>query len=255
MSRRRLYLAVGILPFLLTGAVAPSWAGGDLRSIRRAEDHVRAAQREIERGDLQGAHRRIVKALQHEPSFPAAHLLLGHIDMRAGRFEGALEHYQRARDGHAEVAERLRQLQAERFARARQRVAQLRDALRAAEMYGQRVRGIDRSRAENEIRRLQSLKPPSSAQTTEVPAEILFHLGNARFRLGQLDDARAAWERCCERRPNFPLPFYNLGLLHARIGNPYLALWHLDRAEELGFEGNPELREALEARLQTSPRL
>jgi tetratricopeptide (TPR) repeat protein len=255
MSRRRRHLLATILPLLLTGLAGPSWADGDLRSIRRAEDHVRAAHREIERGDLQGAHRRIVKALQHEPTFPAAHLLLGHIDMRAGRFAGALEHYQRARDGHAEVAERLRQLEAERFARARQRAAQLRDALRAAETHGHRVRGIDRSRAENEIRRLRSLKPPSTTERTEVPAKILFHLGNALFRLGELDDARAAWERCCERRPDFALPFYNLGLLHARIGNPYLALWHLDRAEELGFEGDPELRDELEARLQTSPRL
>jgi tetratricopeptide (TPR) repeat protein len=255
MFWRRPSLSPVLVAVVAAAVVFSASMASDVKSLKRAEELVMAAQREVERGDLEDAHRRIVKALQKEPSFPAAHLLLGHLDMRAGRFAGALAHYENARDGHVEHAERVRQIKARQYARARQRIAQIRDALRTAAVYGVRVRGIERSRAENEIRRLQSLKPPDPDMEPEVPAEILFHIGNAHFRLGHVEKAQAAWELCCEQRPKFPLPFYNLGLLHAQLGNPYLALWHLERAEELGFDGDPSLRKKVRALIESSPRL
>lgn len=77
--------------------------------------------------------------------------------------------------------------------------------------------------------------------------QLDYNLGVVHFRLGNLADARAAFERLTELREWRSLAWYNLGLVAEAARNPDLARLHYERVRQ--FAHDPRLRELAENRL------
>jgi tetratricopeptide (TPR) repeat protein len=64
------------------------------------------------------------------------------------------------------------------------------------------------------------------------------NLGAAHLRAGRSESARAALERAVQIDPLTPLPWYNLGLLHAGLGDAGAADRAFVEARRLGYRGD-----------------
>jgi tetratricopeptide (TPR) repeat protein len=222
--------------------------------LQRAARFTNRGTKALATGNLKKARDSYRKALNLVPRFPDAHAGLGHVAMRGKLFDEALAAYEQARDGYREMGGALLELRLGRYNRARQELADLEVYLghlqnkvdnpgggrATAELRGELLR------VQREIQRLSAIQPPDVDETQGAPGEIFFHLGNAMMNLDRLDDAVAAWETCARMTPDFALVQHNLAVGYWMRGQHREAWLHLERAEELGFVGNPGFRAELE---------
>ena len=92
--------AIVLLGLSVVMTAAATHASGDLKQAVRFE---RKGSRSLQTGDLAGAEKNYTKSLNAMPAFPAAHIGLGQIAMAQEDFEGALAHFEQARDGYTEL--------------------------------------------------------------------------------------------------------------------------------------------------------
>lgn len=225
------------------------------RDLQKAASFSEHGGKILETGDVAKAKAEYEKALVAVASFPDAHLGLGHVAMKEGRFEDALKEYEAAKAGFAELGDAIFDLQVKRYNDTQRQIASLRDSLhnRQTTLNAGRGTGGDNTYVERQIaqleeaiRRLEAVTMPTKDAPRDPPGEVYFHLGNAQFRLNHLDEALAAWETCAIKSPRFPMVRNNLAVAYWKKGRFDEAKASLARAQELGFPINPQLKADLE---------
>lgn len=247
MNRMTIGLAAMVLMALMAGS-GPAAAGTP--ETDKASKHVEKGFKAIESDDLDKARSYFSKALKLVPSLPDAHLGMGHLAMRDGRFEDALAEYQAARVGHVELADELHAVEMERYHERRLQIPRLQQELtmlRTGELtMSESDRRFRVQEIEDMIRELQNAPPPMKEAVQEAPGEVDFHTGNALLRLKRFDEAIEAYEACTRKSPSFAPAYNNLALAYWRNGSVEDALKALGRAEEQGLEVNLRLKADLE---------
>jgi tetratricopeptide (TPR) repeat protein len=196
------------------------------------------------------------KALAAVPGFPEAHLGLGHLALGAKNPAQALAEYEAAREGYIVMGDAVQELQAQRYRDAQRGKQEIRDAIREAGRSASRTDpasprnpGEDArryiSQLEDQLRQLDAITPPTQQASKDVPPEILFHLGNAQFRLDRMEEARQSWEACAAAHPDFPVVHNNLAVVYWKLGRLEDAKRSLARAKALSFPVNPEFEASL----------
>ncbi len=223
---------------------SPALAGQGDTSMRQAVSLFQQGAASQRRGDIERSRDFFQRAVEALPGFPEAHFGLGHIALQEKRYADALEHYQQARDGFRNLGDKLYDLRVERFRDAQDQIKALRDALAEVDNPRNKIRNRDmeRTKLEEEIRKLGLIRLPSPGEGVEPPGEVFFYIGNAQFHLGRLEDAVRAWEVCAARAPDFPLVHNNLAIGYLKLGRAADASESVQRAEKLGVAVHPELK-------------
>jgi tetratricopeptide (TPR) repeat protein len=232
--------------------ISPAVSG--MSDLNRASMLCDKGFKALETQDVVKAKQQFDKALMSLPAYPDGHLGLGHVAMLESRFEDALTEYQAARDGHAELADRLFEVAMENYNIRRQQVQGL--AQEALDLSNGQVRMGDAEmrfrlqEIDDGIRELSDQPMPTKADTQEIPAEIEFHTGNALMKLRRWSAAVEAFEACTEKSSTYGPAYNNLALAYWRSGRPEDGLKTLARAEELGLEVNPRLKADIERNIK-----
>jgi tetratricopeptide (TPR) repeat protein len=256
---RRLFALAAIL-----AAATWTFAANDAqeRSLRQAMAEARRGMSALGKGNVKKAREAFERSLSAVPDFPEAHLGLGHLAMRAKRFEDALRAFREAEAGYESMSAAAVQLEADRYSRSRDELQRLRAELSqlnaqvtqdkmprqgmvardATESQVARQRAEVRSR----VQALEAMTPPDSSAVREAPAEVLFFEGNALFNLKRIDEAIASWEAALKRNPKLPLAENNLAVGYWMTGRLDQARAAMGRAEALGFKVNPSFRADIE---------
>jgi len=237
------------------GSVLPARATeANARTIQQASALCRKGAKALQAGDKAEASARFEKALSVLPDFPDAHVGLGHVAMSEGNFEGALNSYQRARNGYLSFGSMLQSLREENFRETQRRMGQIRDQIDSLGHASTNARTDPRTEAEitrsltalqDELRRLEAVEPPKENAGADPPAEVWFYIGNAQFKLEKYDEARASWETSAKLNPGFPMIHNNLAVIYWKAGRFNDAQRELATAERLGFPVNPKMKEDL----------
>lgn len=76
-----------------------------------------------------------------------------------------------------------------------------------------------------------------SIYTPSVVAMAINNLGVARLGLGQVNEAEQAFTNALAQDPLYPLPHFNLAIVHELRGNRVGAAESVERARQLGYTG------------------
>lgn len=216
--------------------------------IRVAQGYEKRGAEALRLGNLNRAEDLFRRAVEYYPDLPDAHMGLGHVAMARQSFEEALRAYARARDCYDKMNAELRAAQVETYRRAQEERWALEDLRRQIESPTSAVKlapsrlAMKLADIEQRTRALGHVAPPSVAAMLDVPGEVHFHIGNALFRLGRLDEALAEWEVAREKTPDFGPLHNNLAVLYWKKGRLEEARESVARAESLGFHVNPAFR-------------
>lgn len=234
------------------------------RDIQRASAYCESGTKSLGLGDVAKAQDFFRKALEIVPEYPDGHLGMGHILMKQNHFAEALAEYERGRDGFATLGDATFDIRVQHYTAAQRQITAYRDALRQIQgdsstvrMSGSEAVGNsgradpaknqrDATNIEEAIRKLEAIEMPTRESASEPPGEVWFHIGNAQFRLGRLDDAVRSWESCAQRSPKFGLVRNNLAVAYWKQGRFEDAKRSLQHAAELGFPTNPQMRADLD---------
>jgi type IV pilus assembly protein PilF len=97
MVRRKLAAIAGIATLVaLAGCVSTPETGSRTSDNDAARYNVQLGMSYLQRGDLEGAREKLERAVQQDPSLPAAHAALGILYERAGDMKRAGDHLRRA---------------------------------------------------------------------------------------------------------------------------------------------------------------
>lgn len=246
------WLAVGLVPPRDTLAATCT---GDVDKAAKAFDIARSS---IEAGKLDQAKGELERVLKLLPCHPDAHLELGHIALKDGRFEEALHLYEAAVGDYAAGADLVRQAQSKRYMESRKQLSDLRiQVMRMKSGSNQDVRSsatndaVQISVLEEQIRSLESMQAPADTGAIEPPGEVYFHIGNALLRLQRGDEALRNFETCREKSPKFGPVHVNLAVMYWRRGRFDDARVALAKAEELKAPVNPKFKADLQRDIET----
>jgi len=246
---------------ILTALLLPTLAGppalateANSRTIQQASALCRKGAKALQEGDKARASESFEKALGVLPEFPDAHMGLGHVAMATGNFQGALDSYQRARQGYLSFGSILQGLREDNYRETQRRMGQIRDQINSLGRASTNARTDARTEGEiqrsltalqDELRRLEAVEPPKENAGAAPPAEVWFYIGNAQFKLEKYDEARASWETSVQLNPKFPMIHNNLAVIYWKAGRFNDAQTELATAERLGFPVNPKMKEDL----------
>ena len=234
-------VAVGIWLYGLEALASPN-----PRLIREADRYCQFGNQALRTGNVHRAKALYQKALKALPSFPDAHLGMGHVAMSEHSFELALEEYLEARDLYVQFGDSLFDLQIQHYTLAQEQIAQLGTKIRQYRGFLATQIAMNSSLIEKQVteleaavQQLQAVKPPDLATLHEAPGEVHFFIGNALFNLGKGDEALAEWETCTRVSPRFSVAYNNLAVAYWKKGDFAQAIESLVRAERLGLPVNP----------------
>lgn len=203
----------------------------------------------LESDDVTRAATSFEKALEMAPAFPDAHLGLGHVAMKDGRFEEALSQYEAARDGWTTMGDELFDRRMKQYHAGRQDIPKLQQEagliISGQIKMGDGDRRLRLKEIDDRIRYFETMPPPTK-EDAESPGEVDFHLGNALSRLKRWEEAVEAYESCIKKSPEFAQVHNNIALAYWRVGRIESALASLDKAEEMGLQVNPKFRADIE---------
>jgi tetratricopeptide (TPR) repeat protein len=226
----------------------------DAKQIAKAAKQAQRGTEALDEGRAAQARTYFEKALKLVPPYPEAHAGLGHLAMQDEDFEAALWEYGLARDGYAELAENLYDVEMQRYYRAQTLVPGLQQELILLQTGEQRMTESDRrwrvTELEQQIRDLENLQPPRKEAMHEPPARMDFFVGNALSRLRRWEEAIEEYEACIHKQPGFAAVYNNLAFAYWRHGRPQDALASLEQAEELGVRVNPRFKADVERSLR-----
>ncbi len=224
-------------------------------TLRKATSLCAKGAKALRTGDLEAASQRFEQALGLVRDLPDAHVGLGNIAMRRQHFEEALRHYEAARAGIVELAQKIK---AREFENQR---TQLVEAQMLQDQIGFVNSPIVRMspgrkqmltlnlETKSAAARQESTKTPDAKSDVRIPPELFFLIGNANARLGRLEEARLNWETCTGLDPDFAPVHNNLAVLYYRTGRLDDAQEHLVRAEQLGVAVNEQFKRDLDKAL------
>lgn len=248
----RRFRSIVVSGTLVAVALTSAFAGPTSRQIRDADNNFKFAARALKAGNVRKARTYYTKALEIIPSFPEAHIGMGHIALGEGRFEDALREYEAARNGYAELGDALFDHELTRYMEAQQQIRDIRDRIRELQRALTLRPALDPHTIEREIvqleassQQLESIKAPLRGGI-EPPGELSFYAGNALFRLGRVDEAIREWEICTQKSPKFPLVYNNLAVAYIKKSRLHDALQSVALAERMGVVVNPGLKADLE---------
>jgi len=216
------------------------------QDVKKAGRLYQKGARALQSGSVEQAEQLFRDALIVVPALPEAHIGLGHIYIQRSDFKNALQEYSLARDGYAEIGSALLDIQSRRYNDTRSQISDLQDSITQLTSAQNTQASLQVSRLQNAIAQLEAVQPPDKDNVGHPPAEVFFYIGNAQFRLGQLDEAVGSWEHCAELNPKYAMVFNNLALGYWQQGKLAEARSSLATAEKLGFPINPQFKQDLE---------
>jgi tetratricopeptide (TPR) repeat protein len=236
---------VALAVLLISGTLVFAATSQTDKAARLCEKGFKA----LAAGDATRAETSFEKALEQAPSYPDAHLGMGHVAMKDGRFEEALSKYEAARDGWSEMGEELFDKKMQQYHAGRLDIPKLQQeaglVISGQIKMGDGDRRLRLKEIDDRIRYLETMAPPTK-ETAEAPGEVDFHLGNALSRLQRWEEAVEAYESCIKKSPEFAQVHNNIALAYWRAGRIDSALASLDKAEEMGLQVNPKFRADIE---------
>ncbi len=248
----------GVVAALLLFAAGAALAQDNPKVYRQAAQAVQKGSAALQASDLDAARAQFEAALRLVPWLAEAHLGLGHVAMRAQRWDAALAEYQAAEKGYREAADRRSRAEFHQYFDARTQENMLRDELNQSQNTNVKVSEGRRNQlaatGESRVDDARRAAPPGAPAAAVVPAEVYFLVGNAQFRLERMDEAQASWEECVKVDPAFPPVYNNLALAYFKAGRMADAKFALDRAEQLGIKVNPKFRAAVDEAAAKAPR-
>ena len=247
------------LALLLVASLAPAPAAGSTdrptdRQIRDADRYSQFGTQALKSGNLHRARTLFEKALKVIPSFPDAHMGMGHVAMGERRFEDALREYSLAREEFVEFSDGLFDLRLLHYQQTQEEIGKIHDEIMNLQKlaYTKPIGSanlIERKilELEEEIHQLEMIKPPEVDAARQPPGEVHFYIGNALFNLNRPDEALTSWETCARMSPRFSLVYNNLAVAYWKRGRVDLAIDSLERAERLGLAVNPRFKADLQS--------
>jgi tetratricopeptide (TPR) repeat protein len=188
------------------------------------------------------------KALEAVPSFPDAHMGLGHVALREHSYETALASYQSAERGYAALGEAIFRRRLVEYDDAQEQIQNLRQELIEMRARANRAGtnenepGLVAVRMEQAIAHLEMIKRPDLADIEVAPPEVPFFIGNALMYLGRYSEAIEKWTSAIRRDPSFAPAFNNLAVALWKTGHVSEARACVVRAEALGVVTNPAFK-------------
>lgn len=243
-----------LLGWLVLGGVSATQAqdaGAALfqryRSLDATVDH---ASRAVGAGRFEEAHRLLQPCLQKQPDHFEAHFLLARMAYETRDFEGVLAHLDVAERSLAILNRRYRDLTDYLKSRIEVEEQIARSNLDAV---SSRVTDATSCVApflaalEREIEAVQARKGPLHDYENPygVPASHWFLRGNALYRLGRRDEARAQFRQAVATEPGHANAWNNLLALHLEAKDLAQARADLQRAEAARVAIRPGLRQAI----------
>jgi tetratricopeptide (TPR) repeat protein len=229
--------------------------------IAQAAELTSQGTKALDTGDIAKAEQLYQQALKLVPDLPDAHLGLGHILLKAGKNAEALAEYELAQAGYAKIGAQIFALRSDSYQAVRKQVNSLQrqnnDLKAQTGATGTIVPMATQTiinRNDDTLRRLEAIQAPSATAVSEVPGEVFFHIGNARFRLNQVDGAIASWEQCAAKSPKFGAVQINLTVAYWKKGRFDDAKAHLDQAIAMGAPVNPKMKADLEKAAAAAPK-
>jgi len=250
-SRLRTSLLLGSL--VLGGAWPAPAQDSDaavFQRYRSLDATIDQATRAVGAGRFEEAHKLLQPCLQRQPDHFEAHFLLARMAYEARDFEGVL--------AHLDVAERSLALLNRRY---RDLIDYLKARIEVEEQIARSNLDAVSSRVtdptscvapflaalEREIEAVQARKGPlhDFENPYGVPVGHRFLRGNALYRLGRRDEARAQFRQAVAIDPGHANAWNNLLALHLEVKDPASARADLQRAEAARVAIRPELRQAI----------
>jgi len=250
-ARVRTSLLLGSL--VLGGAWAAPAQEVDAATFQRyrsLDSTIDQADRAIGAGQFGEARKLLERCLQKQPDHFEAHFLLARMAYEARDFEGVLAHLEVAERSLALLNRRYRDLIDYLKARIEVEEQTARSNLEAVTM---RVSDPTSCVApylaalEHEVEAVQTRKGPlhDLENPYGVPASHRFLRGNALYRLGRRDEARAQFRQAVATDPAHANAWNNLLALDLEAKEPAQARTDLQRAEAARVAVRPELRQAI----------
>ncbi len=240
-----------VLALAAWAAISAPSASLSLPRVQRASGYCLTAERAMRTGNLKKARASLAKALEIVPTFPAAHMGMGHIALSEKRYQDALHEYEQARDQFSEVSRALFTLHVKDFSDSRYEILALQDEIRNQQKLAPVFFRLNRLEAA--VERLQRLDPPSRSVPGQPPPEVFFYLGNALFHLDRIDEAVESWETCLDRDHQFGMAYQNLAVGYWRLGKVDEARRTLAEARKHGVRVDPGLEADLEKQVSLDP--
>ncbi len=217
---------------------------------RSLDSVVYQADKAVGAGRFEEAHKLLQPCLQKQPDHFEAHFLLARMAYEARDFEGVLAHLEVAEQSLAVLNRRHRDLTDYLKARIEVEEQTARSNLDAV---SSRVTDPTSCVApylaalEREVEAVQARKGPLHDYENPygVPAGHRFLRGNALYRLGHRDEARAQFRQAVAIDPGHANAWNNLLALHLEAKDPASARADLQRAEAARVAIRPELRQAI----------
>lgn len=252
---KRGWVRVLAFPFVAL-ALAQALAQPESKEIQRAHHIVRRGIEMLYSGDAAGARSQFNKALKSVPSFPDAHVGLGHIAMSEKRYADALAEYEAARKAYVDLSTLLYDLEMRNYFEAKRTLPKLQQQLIQLESGEATMNEADKRWIKTSllqrIRDLEGMQTPVKEQANWTPAKYDFYVGNALSRLRRWDEAVEAYESCCRKNPEYAEAHHNIALAYWRTGKADIAMDRLIRAEQLGFDVNPRFKADLKRSVEES---
>jgi tetratricopeptide (TPR) repeat protein len=252
----------GLAALLMVASASAGNQDAIERAMRQALAESHKGMSALDKGNATKAREAFERALKSVPDFPDAVIGLGHVAMKERRFGDALELFRSAEAGYKSMSSATVQFEADRYARSRDELQELRTQLAQLDVEAMQSQSrfaannpsgptdgqIERMRnqARARIQQLESMEPPNSSAVREAPAEVFFFQGNALFNLKRTPEAIAVWEESLRRNPKQPLVQNNLAVAYWMTGRLDDATRAVQRAETLGFKVNPSFRADLD---------
>ena len=239
-ARAALLVLLALAALLLAGGAAcfaapPDDAAKTRFDVARAVAACRRGAERIAARDPDGAERAFREALRFAPGFPDPLVGLGHAAALRGDDAAALARYQEAKEAYLALAKRQDDDRAAQFHKTqiaaittKDQIQQLKDA--AGKVIGP-SNDIYISHLENVADDARRMEKPGRPLPTTPPPEFDFWIGNALYRLGRVDEARAAWEAAVAADAGFGAALSNLAAANLRLGRCAEARAALARAD------------------------
>lgn len=243
-----------LLGWLFLGLAPAARAQGTDAAIfqryRSLDATVERAGRAVSAGRFEEAHKLLQPCLQKQPDHFEAHYLLARMAYEAKDFAGVLAHLEVAGRSLAALSRRHRELSDYLKARIDVEEQTARSNLDAV---SSRVTDPTSCVApflaalEREIEAVQARKGPLHDYENPygIPASHWFLRGNALYRLGRRDEARAQFRQAVATDPGHANAWNNLLALDLEAKDPASARQDLQRAEAVRVAIRPELRQAI----------
>jgi len=217
---------------------------------RSLDAPIDQAARAVGAGRFEEARKLLQPCLQKEPEHFEAHFLLARMAYEARDFEGVLAHLEVAERSLALLNRRYRDLIDYLKARIEVEEQTARSNLEAVTM---RVSDPTSCVApylaalEREVEAVQARKGPLHDHENPygVPASHRFLRGNALYRLGRRDEARAQFRQAVAIDSGHAHAWNNLLALDLEAKDPASARRDLQRADAVRVAIRPELRQAI----------